>query len=262
MMISADERVLSYILADELPPGVRQVGHEEIAPPAETLKRLRVAPEEWEVARQLYNEASHTANVLQAEGALVAQCDFATLTHMRRVSLVATLIALRLGYGHEDLEVGMIGSRVHDVGKVDARIRNIPSIPNLTQLQRFIMSLHVDIGISHPAVSALSPATRGLVGYHHTYKVKDPYGADEAIISSDERRYDLEKILAIADAYDALSTIRGYRPNIYPPREIMQMLRKEFAVEGHILDAMQDMLGLNQFAAAQRMAKRILTWLR
>lgn len=246
-MAPTHEREVLSIIADEIPPGVRRVGHEEspLHTDAPTLSYLHVTQSEWETARKLYNDTSRIGHVLQVESWFTAQGDFETLTHMRRVSLVAVLLAQRLGHPANDLETLMLGTRVHDAGKVDARVNALLAEPHLTNAQRFVVSTHVDMGLYHPHVTPLAPIIHGLVGYHHTYKKNNPYGADESMVDPNKRRIDLEEILAISDAYDALIAKRGYRKADYAPEAALQQLYADFAVDRRILTAMRDLLRLD-----------------
>ncbi len=130
-----------------------------------------------------------------------------TAGHARRVAAIALDIGGELGLSAEDMEDVRWGSLLHDVGKiaVDQVIQNKPG--RLTPGEYAHIMLHPKVGarIVRPVVNQ---KIVDMIEHHH-----DRYngsGLDQAASGED---IPLEaRILAVADALDAMTSERPYRP--------------------------------------------------
>lgn len=146
-----------------------------------------------------------------------------TAEHCLNVCILAIAFARHLGMGEGDLEkIGMCGL-LHDVGKmrVDPNVLNKPS--SLTDKERDIMRAHSTHGRNLLMASPGIPNSTIDVAYSHHEKVDGtgyPRGLKAAGIS------ELAKIIAIVDAYDAMTANRCYSPSM-PSTEALKIIFKD-----------------------------------
>ena len=127
--------------------------------------------------------------------------------HSRRVTGIALALGKELGLSTEDIEDLRWGSLLHDVGKiaVDPLVQNKPG--RLTREEYEHVMTHVGIG-----ADIVQPIANGkimeMIEHHHDHY--DGSGLQQVIAGND---IPLEaRILAVADAFDAMTSDRPYRP--------------------------------------------------
>jgi len=127
--------------------------------------------------------------------------------HSRRVTEIALALGNELGLPAEDMEGLRWGSLLHDVGKIaiDQRIQNKPG--KLTDEEYEHIMTHPRIG-----ADIVQPIVNGkiveMIEHHHDHY--DGSGLHQVIAGND---IPLEaRILAVADAFDAMTSDRPYRP--------------------------------------------------
>lgn len=130
-----------------------------------------------------------------------------TSGHSQRVAQVSLAIARELGLPQESLERIRIAGLIHDIGKIGVResILNKPS--RLTEEEFQQVKCHCELGerILNPIVE--DGETLKVVRHHHEHYDGSGYPdglAGEAIPLG-------ARILAVADAYDAMTSERPYR---------------------------------------------------
>jgi putative two-component system response regulator len=127
--------------------------------------------------------------------------------HSRRVTEIALALGKELGLSAEDMEELRWGSLLHDVGKiaVDPLVQNKPG--KLTREEYEHIMTHARIG-----ADIVQPIANGkiieMIEHHHDHY--DGSGLHQVIAGND---IPLEaRILAVADAFDAMTSDRPYRP--------------------------------------------------
>ena len=150
-------------------------------------------------------------NTIHAFAAAIDAKDAYTNGHSHRVSAYCTAVAKEMGLRDDDIESIRIGGLLHDIGKlaVDKIIINKATTLTLTE--------HIEIN-THP-----------VVGYEILSKIKFPWRAVAVMARSHHERPDgcgypdglkitdipLEaRIMSLADAFDAMTTDRPYRPRL------------------------------------------------
>jgi HD-GYP domain-containing protein (c-di-GMP phosphodiesterase class II) len=127
--------------------------------------------------------------------------------HALRVALFAEAIGLRLGWNAARLETLRLGGRLHDVGKLAIAETILRKPGPLTSEEVEQIRLHPVIGAR--VVAAVSAARAALPGvlYHHERwdGAGYPLGRAGRRIPSEAR------VLAVADAFDAMTSDRPYR---------------------------------------------------
>jgi response regulator RpfG family c-di-GMP phosphodiesterase len=132
-----------------------------------------------------------------------------TAGHSRRVTEIALAIGRMIGLPQDDLEDLRWGSLVHDVGKiaVDQFVQNKPGKLTPVEYEHIMIHAHMGAGIVKPVVNEKVVA---IVEHHHDHY--DGTGLHQVIVGEDIPLG--ARILAVADAYDAMTSARPYRPAI------------------------------------------------
>ena len=148
--------------------------------------------------------------------------DAYTSGHSTRVSRYAIKTGVVLGYTGDRLEAIRLGGELHDIGKIGTR-EAILNKPGPLSMEEFAhVKVHVTLGerILAPFMRE-SPAVLRIVRSHHERMdgggFPDGLRADE--IPAEAR------LVAVVDAFDAMTTNRAYRPS-RTPSEAVEELRQ------------------------------------
>lgn len=148
--------------------------------------------------------------------------DAYTSGHSLRVKEFAVKTAVQLGYTGDRLAHIELGSRLHDIGKIGTReaVLNKPGPLDAEEFEH--IKLHAPLGerILQPFLSE-SPQVLSIVRSHH--ERMDGSGFPDGLVGE---RIPLEaRIVAVADAYDAMTTNRAYRPSRGPAAAVDELRR-------------------------------------
>jgi len=171
-----------------------------------------------EVAEHL--EAA-SLNTIYALAAAVDARDRYTYGHSRNVSKYAVAMGKALGLPKKRLGQLRIAALLHDIGKIGLSDSIIRKPGPLDEEEREMMKKHCQLGaniISHtPELANCSLA----IQHHHEWYDGNgyPHGLKGEDIPLEAR------IIAIADAYDTMTTPRSYRQTV-SPREAIEELRR------------------------------------
>ena len=142
--------------------------------------------------------------------------DAYTSGHSSRVSRYATRTALQLGFADDALEHIRLGGELHDIGKIGTRefILNKPGPLTPEEFQHIMEHSALGEKILAPFLSQ-SPSVLRIVRSHH--ERIDGSGFPDALRGE---QIPMEaRIVAVVDAFDAMTTNRAYRPQFpVPPR--------------------------------------------
>ncbi len=145
-----------------------------------------------------------------------------TRGHSRRVSNYAVKTAVRLGYTGDALEEIRLGGELHDIGKIDTpeSILNKPGPLDPEEFDRVVRHTVLGERILAPFVQE-SPAVLRVVRSHH--ERMDGGGFPDGLVGE---AIPMEaRIVAVADAFDAMTTQRAYRPPRTPQAALEELLR-------------------------------------
>jgi HD-GYP domain-containing protein (c-di-GMP phosphodiesterase class II) len=152
--------------------------------------------------------------------------DAYTYGHSERVARTAVELGRELGLGPDELGDIYLAGLLHDVGKIGVRDTVLRKPAALTPEEQEHIQQHVLIGYSILAdlrqIRSLLP---GVLYHHERYDGKgypDGLAGDEIPL--------LARILAVADAYDAMSHPRPYRDSM-PYRKVEQILAQGAGVQ-------------------------------
>jgi putative two-component system response regulator len=129
-----------------------------------------------------------------------------TAGHSRRVTEVALAIGNELSLSENDMEDLRWGSLLHDVGKiaVDQLIQNKPGKLTREEYEHIMIHAQVGAGIVKPVANV---KVVEMIEHHHDHY--DGTGLHQ-VVKGDEIPL-AARILAVADAYDAMTSERPYR---------------------------------------------------
>lgn len=162
--------------------------------------------------------------------AMIKDYDNYTFNHCVNVGVLSMALAASLGLPRERIEeVGMAGF-LHDVGKtrVDKNIINKPGKLSTDEFAE--MQKHAEIGarIVSEMEGIGQPIAEAVLG-HHIHFDRKGYPA-----WAKEQQFDvMSSIIAIADCYDAITTLRVYQRPMSPKAAVDQLRR----LSGTVLDA-------------------------
>jgi HD-GYP domain-containing protein (c-di-GMP phosphodiesterase class II) len=144
---------------------------------------------------------------LMVFGAVIEARDAYTGGHTWRVAWFAKKLAERAGLSKQGAFLAALGGFVHDIGKVGVpdSILNKPSA--LTAEEYAIMQSHPATGKMILAEHPLAPLVLDAVCYHH--ERVDGKGYPGAV--GGEQQSVISRIIAISDAFDAMTSTRSYR---------------------------------------------------
>ena len=126
--------------------------------------------------------------------------------HSRRVADISVVIGNELGLSGDDIADLKWASLLHDVGKiaVDQMIQNKPGKLTREEYEHIMIHAHVGAGIVKPVVNE---RVVDIIEHHHDHF--DGSGLHQEIAR--EKIPLGARILAVADAYDAMTSDRPYR---------------------------------------------------
>ncbi|MET9254340.1 HD-GYP domain-containing protein [Streptomyces sp. NPDC003717] len=160
----------------------------------------------WALAQAHRERAAHRATIR----ALVQAVDIKdgyTRGHSERVGRASMLIARELGLDDERVETLRFAGILHDVGKLGVPTRLLRKEGPLTPEERRVIELHPEYG--HEMVRGIRflGEARAAVLHHHERLDGSgyPYGL------AGDRIPESARVVAVADAFDAMTSTRSYR---------------------------------------------------
>ncbi len=145
--------------------------------------------------------------LLEILASLIDAKDPYTAGHSRRVAILAVAMATRLGLDDRMKETVWAAGYLHDVGKLSVPLRVLTKEGPLDEDERIAVALHTHVGAgilaAIPSLRHLTPGIR----YHH--ERWDGGGYPEGL--SGDHIPLVAQILAVCDAYDAMTSGRAYQ---------------------------------------------------
>ncbi|MES9970989.1 MAG: HD-GYP domain-containing protein [Candidatus Thiodiazotropha sp.] len=147
-----------------------------------------------------------------------------TLEHSNRVVTLSEVMGKRLNLQKREMQVLALAASFHDIGKIGIPDNILLKPGNLTREEYEGIKAHAAIGanmlrtLGNPLLDEVAV---GVQHHHEQWNGKGyPYGlkGEEIPIVS--------RIIAVVDAYDAMTTTRSYRQQISKP-EALKMIESE-----------------------------------
>ena len=143
-----------------------------------------------------------------------------TAGHSRRVTKIAMAIGKELNLSKDEIEDLRWGSLLHDVGKiaVDQAIQNKPAKLTAGEYAHIMIHTQIGAGIVKPVVN---DRVVEMIEHHHDHY--DGSGLNQTIAGDDIPIG--ARIMAVADAVDAMTSDRPYRPAMPVEEAIAEVKR-------------------------------------
>ncbi len=146
--------------------------------------------------------------------------DAHTYGHSERVARIAVEIGREMGLQEDELSDIYLAGLLHDVGKIGIRDEVLMKVGALTPEEYEHIKQHVVIG--YRILAELHPLRNLLPAVLHHHERYDGTGYPEGLAG--ENIPLLARILAVADAFDAMSARRTYRDAL-SPKEVEDALK-------------------------------------
>jgi len=146
--------------------------------------------------------------------------DSYTQQHSSRVTEYASKIALRMACDHDDLQRLRSLAPLHDIGKIGVSDNILNKPGRLTDEEFNHIKAHPLIGVNIVSPLGLNPEELAVIRNHH--ERWDGRGYPDQLKGLEIPR--LARILAVADAFDAMNSDRAYRKAL-PPAVCLEELR-------------------------------------
>ena len=156
-------------------------------------------------------EAEAEASYLGVIGALAAALDARdryTAGHSERVAALSVVIGRELALPQQELDMLRLGALLHDIGKIGVPDAVLRKPGTLTDEEFALIEQHPAIGARILEPLRLPPEVLAIVELHH--EQPDGHGYPRGLRGPEIPR--LAAIVHGADAFDAITSARAYRP--------------------------------------------------
>ena len=215
----ASTRASLLLSADKAMYAAKRLGRNQVRLAHEPLV-LALGMSEAEPEPPASEEAEMLAVVDSLLTALETRDDY-TSQHARRVSALSLKLALMLGLSGAEAYVVSLGGLLHDLGKIGVPDDILLKESCLTDDEYTCMAQHPLTGAEIVAQIPHLQAVAAIVRAHHEHMdgsgYPDGLRGEEIPLGA--------RIVAVADAYDALTSNRSYRTGCAPIEAIRELLR-------------------------------------
>jgi len=207
------ERLIDRILArcleesDEKMQLSIALGYARMSGENDDIQRVLREAEQWTYRRKLMIEKSFRSSVINALLSALAAKSEETEEHAERLQQYCGQIGRLLGVSAKELDEMSLFAMLHDIGKVGINDAILQKPAPLTEDEWLEMRKHPEIGfrIAQNNVD-LAPISEYILSHHERW---DGKGYPRGLCGEEIPM--LSRILAIADAYDAMTNERVYR---------------------------------------------------
>lgn len=172
-----------------------------------------------EQLRSIYSRSHSGFSILDALVTAVDNKDRYTRRHSEDVTIHCLSIGHELGLAEQELERLQLSALLHDVGKIGVPDAILRKPGQLTESEMAAVQQHAQMGAM--IVSAVPGFNDVLDGIRHHHERWDGRGYPEAL--SREEIPQIARIMAVADAFSAMTTSRPYRTGM-PVEQAMSIL--------------------------------------
>jgi len=197
--------------------------HDEIGHLAQTFEKLRLSIRKKmdELKHSLLKEKkAHLESIIALTNAIELRDPY-TRRHLYRVDKYALLIAKAMRLGRSDIEKLRYGCYIHDIGKIyieDALLQKV----QLSESDSITIKKHAEDGAKIIEGIPFLREAKEIILYHQ--ERYDGKGYPKGLKGNDIPL--LARIVAVADAFDAMTTDRPYKAKI-SFREAFEIIEKE-----------------------------------
>jgi len=173
--------------------------------------------------------------------AMIKDYDNYTFNHSVNVGILALALAVNLGMDREALRDTNTAGLLHDIGKtrIDKKILNKPGKLSSDEYEE--MKKHAEKGAEIvSAMEDINPRVSQAVLGHHIKHNRTGYPE-----WAREKEFDeMTEVIAVADCYDAITTLRSYSMPILP-RAALDIMRRisGTSLNGYLVGKFEEMMG-------------------
>lgn len=187
----------------------------------EPINNIIKTAEDYMYKRKLLERRSYHSSVIASAKTALFEKSYETERHARRLIRLTKAIGEAIGLTGQQFDELELLSTLHDIGKIgiDNQILNKPDI--LTEEEWTKMKKHSDIGYR---IAMASPELMSIAYYILTHHERwDGSGYPQGLAG--EKIPLLSRILAVADAYDAMMEDRPYRRCLSKEEALQEIIR-------------------------------------
>ena len=152
---------------------------------------------------------NNSAHAMTAALARTLECrDAYTAGHTQRVTEYADLLAEKLNFSTADRRRLRLGTAIHDIGKIGVPDAILKKTGPLTADEYEQMKTHSWLGADIVAAIPELKSLVDIVRHHHEHW--DGWGYPDGLAG--QQISPLARVTAVADAFDAMTSDRPYRP--------------------------------------------------
>jgi putative nucleotidyltransferase with HDIG domain len=182
-------------------------------------------PASVQVQNALYvNQLKNTYwDTIQALANAIEARDSYTIGHNRRVSSFAMIVSTYLGWTEEDMRTVEQGGILHDIGKIGVADAILLKKGRLEDEEQQNMRRHPEIGAQMiKGIDFLRPVIPYVLSHHERWDGSGyPLGLRGPEIPAEGR------LLAVCDAFDAMTSTRPYRTKMSPDHAIEEVYKNK-----------------------------------
>ncbi len=219
--------------------------YSEISPLLDSFKHMghEIELREEEIANLTHELEENFYMTITLMAKAIEAKDQYTGNHCERVMNFGLMIGKQIGLKEHDLNSLRYGGILHDVGKIGIPETVLNKPGSLTDQEYTIMKTHPEIGARILKNVPLLKSAIDIIHYHHEYVNGKGYPLG---LKGDEIPL-LARIASIADAFDAMTSLRPYRDHAMTHQEAMAELKRCSGTQFDpaLVDAFEKALNMN-----------------
>jgi hypothetical protein len=159
--------------------------------------------------------------------------------HSARIAQLAEWMAEPLSMGAQEVQDLRFAAMLHDVGKVGVPTRILRRPRTLTSADLETLTHHPALGVA--LVRDIEFLSGSLDGIRHHHERWDGLGYPDSLVGDEIPL--ISRVIAVADAFDALTTDRAERPGLTPAQALGQIeQRRGRQFDPHVVAALATVL--------------------
>jgi diguanylate cyclase (GGDEF)-like protein/PAS domain S-box-containing protein/putative nucleotidyltransferase with HDIG domain len=177
--------------------------------------------EDYMYKHKIYESSSMRSKTIEIISKTLFEKNGRELVHSKRVSELCVLLAKKLGFDDNDINILKLTGLMHDIGKIGIEDKILNKDGTLTDEEYNQMKRHPEIGYRIlNSVNEFSDIATSVLQHHEKW---DGSGYPQGLKGKD---ICLEaRIVCIADAFDAMTSLRSYRTAIGQSEAIKEIER-------------------------------------